>query len=74
MKQLAAVSKGGEKCTTFKACKDLLDAGKDIDYDGASGPIEWNDAGDPAEATIGIYQYGADNTYKNVAYQTGKIG
>ncbi len=73
-KQLAAVSKGGDKCTTFKDCKALLDAGKDIDYDGLSGPIEWNDAGDPAEATIGIYQFGADNKYKNVAYQSGKIG
>jgi branched-chain amino acid transport system substrate-binding protein len=72
-KQLGAVSKGGEKCTTFQACKDALAAGKDIDYDGVSGPVEWNDAGDPAEATIGIYQYGADNTYKNVSYQTGKI-
>jgi ABC-type branched-subunit amino acid transport system substrate-binding protein len=72
-KQLAAVSKGGEKCTTFQACKDAIAAGKDIDYDGMSGPIEFNDAGDPAEATIGIYQYGADNTYKNVSYSTGKI-
>lgn len=72
-KQLAAVSKGGEKCTSYKACKDLLAAGKDIDYDGMSGPIEWNEAGDPAEATIGIYQYGNDNTYKNISYQTGKI-
>ena len=72
-KQLAAVSKGGEKCTTYKDCKDAIAAGKDIDYDGMSGPIEFNEAGDPAEATIGIYQYGADNTYKNVSYQTGKI-
>jgi ABC-type branched-subunit amino acid transport system substrate-binding protein len=72
-KQLSAVSKGGEKCTTYQACKDALAAGKDIDYDGVSGPIEFNDAGDPAEATIGIYQYGADNTYKNLAYSTGKI-
>ncbi|MDI6104548.1 ABC transporter substrate-binding protein [Actinoplanes sp. NEAU-A12] len=72
-KQLAAVSKGGEKCTTYQACKDALTAGKDIDYDGMSGPIEWNEAGDPAEATIGIYQYGPDNTYKNLTYSTGKI-
>ena len=72
-KQLAAVSKDGEKCTTFQQCKEALAAGKDIDYDGVSGPISFNDAGDPSEATIGIYQYGADNTYKNVAYQTGKI-
>ncbi|MEV6346752.1 ABC transporter substrate-binding protein [Actinoplanes sp. NPDC051851] len=73
VKQLAAVSKGGEKCTEFKACADLLNAGKDIDYDGKSGPVEWNDAGDPSEATIGIYQYGADNKYTNVGYQSGKI-
>ena len=30
--RLAAVSKDGEKCTTFKDCKALLDAGKDIDF------------------------------------------
>ena len=53
------VCQGGEKCTTFKACVALLKAGKDIDYDGVSGPIEFNDNGDPTKATIGIYQYGA---------------
>ncbi|HWM37992.1 MAG TPA: ABC transporter substrate-binding protein [Streptomyces sp.] len=73
-KQLAPVSKGGTKCTTFKQCKDLLAAGTtDIDYDGVSGPVEFNDAGDPAEATIGIYQYGNDNKYTNVTYLSGKI-
>ena len=72
-KQMGPVSKGGTKCTTFKACKDLIAAGTDIDYDGVSGPIEFNDAGDPAQATIGIYQYGADNTYKNVTYLSGNI-
>jgi len=35
--------------------------------------LEPSAAGDPAEATIGIYQYGADNTYKNLTYQSGKI-
>jgi ABC-type branched-subunit amino acid transport system substrate-binding protein len=71
--QLINVSKGGEKCTDFKSCKALLDAGKDIDYDGKSGPVEFNDVGDPAVATVGIYQYGADNTYKNIDYLTGNI-
>jgi branched-chain amino acid transport system substrate-binding protein len=72
-KQMTAVTSGGTKCTAFKECKDLLDKGTDIDYDGVSGPIEFNEAGDPSKATIGIYQYGADNTYKNVAYQSGSI-
>jgi ABC-type branched-subunit amino acid transport system substrate-binding protein len=72
-KNLPLVSKGGTKCTTFKACNDLITAGTDIDYDGVSGPIEFNDAGDPAKATIGIYQYGADNNYKNLTYLSGDI-
>jgi ABC-type branched-subunit amino acid transport system substrate-binding protein len=74
--KLAEVSKGGEKCKTFKACTELLAAGKDIDYDGVSGPIEFDDAGDPAVATIGVYQYGQDNTYdatKALEYRTGDI-
>ncbi|MEU8363985.1 ABC transporter substrate-binding protein [Nonomuraea sp. NPDC048882] len=73
--KLMEVSKGGEKCTSFKACVDLLKAGKDIDYEGVSGPVEFNEAGDPAVATIGIYQYGDDNKYatKALEYRTGNI-
>ncbi|WP_188194988.1 ABC transporter substrate-binding protein [Nonomuraea sp. SYSU D8015] len=74
--KLGEVSKGGEKCKNFKECVDLLKAGKDIDYDGVSGPVEFNEAGDPAVATIGIYQYGADNKFnaaKALEYRTGNI-
>jgi ABC-type branched-subunit amino acid transport system substrate-binding protein len=71
--KMAEVSKGGEKCTTFKDCVALVKEGKDIDYDGVSGPVEFNDAGDPSEAEIGIYTYGADNKYKFVESKKGKI-
>ncbi|MEV5896751.1 ABC transporter substrate-binding protein [Nonomuraea fuscirosea] len=73
--KLPEVSKGGEKCKSFKECADLLKAGKDIDYDGVSGPIEFNEAGDPAVATIGVYEYGDDNKYpgKALEYRTGNI-
>ncbi|KAB8189950.1 ABC transporter substrate-binding protein [Nonomuraea phyllanthi] len=73
--KLAEVSKGGEKCKSFKECADLLKAGKDIDYDGVSGPVEFNEVGDPAVATIGIYQYGDSNKYatKALEYRTGNI-
>ncbi|WP_062432235.1 ABC transporter substrate-binding protein [Herbidospora daliensis] len=72
-KNLVAVSKGGTKCTEYKACLDLLKAGTDIDYDGVSGPVEFSDAGDPSEATIGIYKYGKDNKYTNETYLAGKV-
>lgn len=73
--KLAEVSKTGEKCNDFKTCVELLKAGKDIDYEGVSGPVEFNEAGDPAVATIGIYQYGDDNKYptKALEYRTGNI-
>ena len=67
------VSAGGEKCTSFADCLALLKDDKDIDYDGISGPVEFNDVGDPSEASIGIYTYGADNKYTFVEAKEGKI-
>jgi branched-chain amino acid transport system substrate-binding protein len=71
--EMVDVSRGGTKCTTFAQCRDLLEAGTDIDYDGVSGPVEWSPEGDPTAATVGIFQYGADNTYTNIAYRFGEI-
>jgi ABC-type branched-subunit amino acid transport system substrate-binding protein len=67
------VSAGGEACTTYKDCLALLKAGKDIDYNGVSGPVEFNSKGDPSEATIGIYSYDATNKYAFVEGKAGKI-
>ena len=67
------VSAGGEKCSSFKDCVALLKDDKDIDYDGVSGPVEFNDKGDPSEASVGIYQYGPDNTYSFLEAKEGKI-
>jgi len=74
-KVLPDVTRDGKKCTTFKDCSTLAKAGTDFDYDGVSGPIEFSDKGDPTQASIGIYTYGADNTYDSDKgeYQQGKI-
>ena len=71
--KLVEITKEGTTCTAFQECADLLADGEDIDYDGVSGPVEFSDAGDPTQATIGIYQYGPDNTYTNVDYFEGQI-
>ena len=70
---MVEITKDGEKCTTFADCKELLEAGEDIDFDGLSGPVEFSDVGDPTQATIGIYQYGPDNTYTSLEYVSGEI-
>ena len=69
-KNLQAVSTGGEKfdvasgdaVAVIKAALEAAKAGKDIDFDGFSGPIDFDDNGDPTGASIGIYQYGKDGT------------
>lgn len=71
--KLQDVTSGGEKCTSYADCKKLLEDGQDIDYDGVSGPIEFNDAGDPAEATIAINEFSPGNTYEAIEFRTGKI-
>lgn len=53
----------GEKCTTYADCAAIILGGGVADYDGISGPITFDEVGDPTEASIGIYQYGDDNTY-----------
>ena len=72
-KELPGITGGGEKCTEFKACADLLADGKDIDYDGVSGPIELGKTGSPTAASIGIYEYDGKNKIKPVEYIAGTI-
>jgi branched-chain amino acid transport system substrate-binding protein len=63
LQEVSGGSGNGEKCTTFADCAAIINGGGVADYDGISGPITFNDLGDPTEATIGVYQYGDDNTY-----------
>jgi len=71
--KMQEVSTGGTKCTAFQECADLLADGEDIDYDGASGPIEFNDTGSPSAATIGIYEFDKQNNYQPMTYIEGQI-
>lgn len=70
---LQAVSEEGTKCKSMKECADLIADGTDIDYDGQSGPITFDAKGDPTQAYIGIYQYGADNKYKALNAEFGDL-
>ncbi|MFJ6653913.1 ABC transporter substrate-binding protein [Microbacterium sp. NPDC091313] len=65
--EVSGGSGDGEKCTTYADCAEIILGGGTADYDGISGPITFDDVGDPTEASIGIYQYGEDNNY--VAYE-----
>jgi ABC-type branched-subunit amino acid transport system substrate-binding protein len=68
-KNIIDVTKGGEVCETFKACADLLKDKKDIDYNGVTGPIDFDDVGDPGQASYGILEFQADNKLKTLGYR-----
>lgn len=56
----------GEKCDSFSACADIILAGNTADYEGYSGGVAFDDAGDPTEASIGIFQYDTGNTHTRI--------
>jgi branched-chain amino acid transport system substrate-binding protein len=69
--EIIKASRGGEKCTTFARCSTLVKQGKDIDYDGESGPVDLDDSGSPSAATITLVRYTSSNAYHDVGYVTG---
>jgi len=66
MQEVSGGSGSGEKVTDFASGAQVILDGGTVDYDGASGPITFDDAGDPTEATIGIFQYGDDNMHTRI--------
>lgn len=67
LQEVSGGSGDGTKCTSFAECAEIINGGGVADYDGVSGPITFDEVGDPTEASIGIYQYTADNDF--VAYE-----
>ena len=67
LQEVSGGSGDGTTCTSFAECAEIINSGGVADYDGISGKITFDDVGDPTDASIGIYQYTADNDY--VAYQ-----
>ncbi|MFT4285881.1 MAG: ABC transporter substrate-binding protein [Protaetiibacter sp.] len=63
LQQVSGGKGNGTKCTSYAECADIILGGGVADYDGVSGPITFNEVGDPTEASIGVFQYGKDNNY-----------
>ena len=66
LRQISGGTADGETVTTFADAAALLAEGSQVDFDGYSGPVTFDEVGDPTEATIGIFEYAADNTYSRI--------
>lgn len=62
--QMAPISRSGGTCRNFVECAPLVNEGRNVDLEGASGPIDLSDTGDPSGA---IYdQFTFDETGRDV--------
>ena len=59
--EIVGITKEGTKCTTFADCMAIIADGGDPDYDGLSGPHEFNGNGEPLEGSYAMLEFGADN-------------
>ncbi len=57
---MISVTSGGTKCSLVADCLVLVWAGEDIDYDGASGPLDFGPSGEPGIGTYDIFIYDAE--------------
>ncbi len=66
LEEVSGGTGNGEKATGFKKAARIILEGKIVDYDGPSGPIAFDANGDPTDAIIGMYTYGANNTFTRI--------
>jgi len=63
--EIINVTRDGEKCSLIADCLDMVWAGTDIDYDGASGPLDFSPNGEPGLGTYNVIQYNAEGASEN---------
>lgn len=63
-KQINGVTKGGVKCASYADCISRIQERQDIDYDGASGPLEFANPGEPSSGTYVVSEFQADGSLK----------
>ncbi len=59
--EIVDITVGGSKCTSFAECLLIIEEGGNPDYEGISGPLDFNGNGEPLKGSYAVLQYGADN-------------
>jgi len=71
--EIIGVTSGGEKCSLIADCLQKVWAGTDIDYDGASGPLDFTEHGEPGLGTYDVFQFQADGSHPNEKQIQGSL-
>lgn len=62
MQEVSGGSGDGAQFDNFAEAAQAIIDGEVVDYDGPSGPITFDENGDPTEATIGVFEYDENNS------------
>jgi branched-chain amino acid transport system substrate-binding protein len=66
MPMIANADAGGEACGTYADCLAIIQAGGQPDYNGVTGPLDFNEFGDPKSATIDVVQYLTNTKFESI--------
>lgn len=61
--EISREDSGGELCTTYAECLDILNDGGAINYDGLTGPIEFDENNDVGDTNYLHFVFSDDGTY-----------
>jgi branched-chain amino acid transport system substrate-binding protein len=63
---MIAVSKNGSLCDNYATCLPLLKQGQNINYNGASGPVDLNNDHEPSNGVYDVWAYDKTGAYANI--------
>jgi branched-chain amino acid transport system substrate-binding protein len=63
--EINGITKDGEKCTSFRQCRDIIDSGGNPDYDGVTGTLDFTSAGERSVGSYAILKFNAQNMLEN---------
>jgi branched-chain amino acid transport system substrate-binding protein len=72
--EINGITKDGEKCVTFRQCRDIIDSGGNPDYDGVTGTLDFTEAGERAVGSYGILTFDSQNRIDEAATQYRVVG
>jgi branched-chain amino acid transport system substrate-binding protein len=64
--EILDLTREGTQCQTWAECLKILKADGDIDWDGASGPVNFTDKHEPDEGVYDVWAYDAEGKANNV--------
>jgi len=70
---IANEAPGNEICKTWDECNAIISAGGTPNFDGATGPLDFNEFGDPQAATISIVEFISNTEFEEINQVTADV-